>query len=100
MAHYPWEKSYPPGVRWELEIPKKTIHQIFEESCARFGDRHPGDSRCRRALPQDGGDARQDAAQEAGRGVDRRLSAVAQELALSDRQEEGDRGLAARRLAP
>jgi len=39
MAHYPWEKSYPPGVRWELEIPKKTIHQIFEESCAQFGDR-------------------------------------------------------------
>src|SRR6267143_1411802 len=39
MARYPWEKSYPPGVRWELEIPKKTIHQIFEESCAQFGDR-------------------------------------------------------------
>jgi len=39
MAHYPWEKSYPPGVRWELEVPKKTIHQIFEESCAQYGDR-------------------------------------------------------------
>src|ERR1700704_2691601 len=39
MAHYPWEKSYPPGVRWELEIPKKAIHQIFEESCAQYGDR-------------------------------------------------------------
>jgi long-chain acyl-CoA synthetase len=39
MAHYPWEKSYPPGVQWELEIPKKTIHQIFEESCAQYGDR-------------------------------------------------------------
>src|SRR5580692_12265738 len=39
MAHYPWEKSYPPSVRWELEIPKKTIHQIFEESCAQYGDR-------------------------------------------------------------
>ena len=39
MANYPWEKSYPPGVRWELDVPKKTIHQIFEESCAQFGDR-------------------------------------------------------------
>src|SRR5713226_8471781 len=39
MAHYPWEKSYPPGVRWEPEVPKKTIHQIFDESCAQFGDR-------------------------------------------------------------
>jgi non-ribosomal peptide synthetase component F len=39
MAHYPWEKSYPPGVKWELEVPKKTIHQIFEESCAQYADR-------------------------------------------------------------
>ena len=36
MAHYPWETSYPPGVKWELEVPKKTIHQIFEESCAQY----------------------------------------------------------------
>jgi len=39
MAHYPWEKSYPPGVKWELDIPKKTLHQIFEESCAQYGDK-------------------------------------------------------------
>ena len=39
MANYPWEKSYPPGVKWELEIPKKALHQIFEESCAQYGDR-------------------------------------------------------------
>ena len=39
MANYPWEKSYPPGVKWELDIPKKTLHQIFEESCAQYGDR-------------------------------------------------------------
>ncbi len=39
MANYPWEKSYPPGVKWELEIPKKPLHQIFEDSCAQFGDR-------------------------------------------------------------
>ena len=39
MANYPWERSYPPGVKWELDIPKKPLHQIFEESCAQYGDR-------------------------------------------------------------
>jgi long-chain acyl-CoA synthetase len=39
MAQYPWEKSYPAGVTWELDIPKKTIHQIFEESCVQYGNR-------------------------------------------------------------
>ena len=24
MSNYVWEKSYPPGVKWELEVPKKT----------------------------------------------------------------------------
>src|SRR5665213_1690379 len=36
---HPWETSYPAGVKWELDIPKKTIHQIFEESCAQYGER-------------------------------------------------------------
>jgi len=39
MSNFVWEKSYPPGVKWELEIPRKTIHQIFEESCAQYADR-------------------------------------------------------------
>ena len=39
MSNYPWEKSYPPGVKWELEVPRKTIHQTFEDSCAQYGDR-------------------------------------------------------------
>jgi long-chain acyl-CoA synthetase len=39
MANHVWEKSYPPGVKWELDIPKKTIHQIFEESCAQYAGR-------------------------------------------------------------
>src|SRR5262249_12025213 len=39
MPQHPWETSYPPGVSWELDVPKKTIHQIFEESCAQYGDR-------------------------------------------------------------
>src|ERR1044071_4951440 len=39
MANYPWAKSYPPGVKGELDIPKKPLHQIFEESCAQYGDK-------------------------------------------------------------
>src|SRR5262245_27179926 len=39
MTQYVWEKSYPPGVKWDLDIPRKSIHQIFEESCAQYGDR-------------------------------------------------------------
>ena len=39
MAQYPWEASYPPGVSWQLDVPNKTIHQIFEESCAQYADR-------------------------------------------------------------
>ena len=39
MSNHVWEKSYPPGVKWALEVPKKTIHQIFEESCAQNADR-------------------------------------------------------------
>ena len=182
MAHYPWEQSYPPGVKWELEVPKKTIHQIFEESCAQYADRPftdfldkvmtfadykkasdhaaagfqklgvgPGvnvglylpntphyliaffgilkaGGRVVNYSPLDAarelefkiGDSETDIlvtldvaalypkmaamrgktpAQEADRWLDRRLPAVAQELALSDRQEEGALGVAARRLA-
>ena len=39
MSDYVWEKSYPPGVKWELDIPRKTLQQIFEDSCAQYGDR-------------------------------------------------------------
>jgi long-chain acyl-CoA synthetase len=39
MSSYVWEKSYPPGVKWELDVPRKTIHQIFEESCAQNANR-------------------------------------------------------------
>ena len=39
MAQYPWEASYPPGVKWQLDVPDKTIHQILEESCAQYADR-------------------------------------------------------------
>ncbi|MCW5746323.1 MAG: long-chain fatty acid--CoA ligase [Alphaproteobacteria bacterium] len=39
MAGHVWEKSYPPGVSWELEVPRKGIHEVFEESCAANGER-------------------------------------------------------------
>ena len=38
MADYPWIKSYPPGVAWELDVPRKTLHQSFDESCAQYAD--------------------------------------------------------------
>ncbi|HZP98793.1 MAG TPA: long-chain fatty acid--CoA ligase [Reyranella sp.] len=39
MAQHVWEKSYPAGVKWELEVPGKTLQQIFEESCVKYADR-------------------------------------------------------------
>src|SRR5260370_29309428 len=39
MGEWLGEKGYTGGVRWELEVPKKTLHQIFEESGGQFGDR-------------------------------------------------------------
>ena len=39
MADYPWIKSYPPGVVWELDVPRKTLHQSFDESCAKYAER-------------------------------------------------------------
>jgi long-chain acyl-CoA synthetase len=38
VADYPWIKSYPPGVTWELDVPRKTLHQSFDESCAQYAD--------------------------------------------------------------
>ena len=39
MAGYVWEKSYPPGVKWEIEVPRKGLHEILGESAATFGDK-------------------------------------------------------------
>jgi long-chain acyl-CoA synthetase len=38
VADYPWIKSYPPGVTWELDVPRKTLHRSFDESCAQYAD--------------------------------------------------------------
>src|SRR5262245_8083716 len=39
MAGHVWEKSYPPGVTWELDVPRKGIHEVFAEGCAGHGTR-------------------------------------------------------------
>jgi long-chain acyl-CoA synthetase len=39
MSGHVWEKSYPPGVSWDLDVPRKGIHEVFEESCAQYGDK-------------------------------------------------------------
>jgi len=36
---YPWEASYPPGVRWDTPITTTTINALFENSVARHGNR-------------------------------------------------------------
>jgi len=34
-----WEKSYPPGLRWDVEIPRKTLGALLAESVAAHGER-------------------------------------------------------------
>jgi long-chain acyl-CoA synthetase len=36
MDGMPWIKSYPPGVRWDAEIPLKPVQQILEESASKW----------------------------------------------------------------
>ncbi|MBM3545409.1 MAG: dicarboxylate--CoA ligase PimA [Alphaproteobacteria bacterium] len=36
---YPWEASYPPGVRWDTPITTTTINALFESAVARHGNR-------------------------------------------------------------
>ncbi|MSP49003.1 MAG: dicarboxylate--CoA ligase PimA [Alphaproteobacteria bacterium] len=36
---YPWEASYPPGVRWDTPIATTTINALFESAVARHGNR-------------------------------------------------------------
>lgn len=39
MTAFPWEKSYPKGIRWALDVPNKSLQDLFDESCARFAAR-------------------------------------------------------------
>ena len=36
MIDMPWIKSYPPGVRWDAEIPLMPVQQILEESASKW----------------------------------------------------------------
>jgi long-chain acyl-CoA synthetase len=36
MTEQPWIKSYPPGVRWDADIPLMPVQQILEDSAARW----------------------------------------------------------------
>lgn len=36
MDDMPWIKSYPPGVRWDAEIPLTPVQQILEESASKW----------------------------------------------------------------
>ncbi|WP_315837505.1 long-chain fatty acid--CoA ligase [Bradyrhizobium prioriisuperbiae] len=36
MTAHPWIKSYPPGVRWDAEIPVMPVQQILEDAAAQW----------------------------------------------------------------
>jgi long-chain acyl-CoA synthetase len=36
---FPWEASYPPGVKWDVDIAPSTIPQLFDTAVAAFGPR-------------------------------------------------------------
>ncbi len=39
MTAQPWEKSYPAGVAWQAEFPRKPLYQMLDEAAAKFGDK-------------------------------------------------------------
>ncbi|MEM2265432.1 MAG: long-chain fatty acid--CoA ligase [Candidatus Hadarchaeales archaeon] len=39
MAERPWLKSYPPGVPAEIEVPNKSIPEIFDEASEKYADK-------------------------------------------------------------
>jgi long-chain acyl-CoA synthetase len=36
---FPWERSYPPGVKWDVDIVPMTIPQLLDRAVAEFGSR-------------------------------------------------------------
>jgi long-chain acyl-CoA synthetase len=36
---FPWERSYPPGVRWDAAIGQTTLPQLLDDAVAAYGDR-------------------------------------------------------------
>ena len=50
---YVWERSYPPGIRWDTQIETTTLPALIERSAARFPDRPAIEFRGRRILYKD-----------------------------------------------
>lgn len=36
---YPWEESYPPGIKWDLELDPKPLFAILDDAVAAFGNK-------------------------------------------------------------
>jgi long-chain acyl-CoA synthetase len=39
MTGFSWERSYPPGVRWDIEIPNRPLYAILDDAVAAHGSR-------------------------------------------------------------
>jgi long-chain acyl-CoA synthetase len=39
MTGFSWERSYPPGVRWDIEIPNRPLYAILDDAVAAHGPR-------------------------------------------------------------
>lgn len=39
MTGFSWERSYPPGVRWDIEIPDRPLYAILDDAVAAHGPR-------------------------------------------------------------
>ena len=50
---YPWEKSYPPGVRWDTPIETTTLGELIDRSATRFAERPAIEFRDRQLLYKD-----------------------------------------------
>ena len=35
---FPWIKNYPPGVRWDAELPTSPVHQLLDDAAAKWPD--------------------------------------------------------------
>ena len=53
---YPWEKSYPDGVAWDLETTAKSLPDLLDEAVAAFGERNCINFRGRRFTYNEIGD--------------------------------------------
>ncbi|RZI40675.1 long-chain fatty acid--CoA ligase [Herbaspirillum sp. HC18] len=38
QAQYPWIKSYPPGIRWDAELPVMPVPQLLDDAVAKWPD--------------------------------------------------------------